>query len=1017
MINSISSFEDDPVKSFMHNWSMKNPDKLPADYHNIYRLVSEDMDGNITNEMFALNVMTDYGFDRTFNGVNPSNKRMHLGNGTSTSFPTSSSTLESPISTTIYGTNVDTTRTLIYSKYHTDTGIVTSRFFVLSSYFDYTTFGEDKQVTEIGISENNQSYTQLIFHARVYDINGDPSSFTKRLYERLTVYFYASYGVKPGIILNKLWNKTNPVYALMNFGNGIFPETQIAHNNTHEYDRTFQTRIGSYSTSYSSSSAFVKNTSTSDKAAALQDNQYGSTYYDSNLVTREIQNNVFQFLPRFHEMEYVLDGKYKYMSWFMSSQSGYYFNANILLAFRIKMEEPEQIVSEIVTDNDKTGSFLKAFGRQILSYGYSPSDNDDLLHNYGMIPVVDFNITSLKAWSCQDHDWTIDIDYEQDNDIQMDMNFLVFSTYISNLYFPDTDSYRSFRVWVNPCTNVGITSINSDYGGSYYVTDQYWNPSSWIMISDRNNIPANVQNKKYICSFGNGKGNDPSKYEDGQYGDSSITLHVSRDWTPPQLDSSKYVVTTLPTIQVTDNSRIYYYGYSYASAVSDDYEYFVSYDGNVLIYPESVNPESANGSPYIYYLNTYASPNKSIEIKPWCTPAGDRITMIGGDIRTGIRVYYPNIDPSVAPTYDDFQYTHAFSKNQIMTSSNNGFVVISPVANDTSNPSTIYVLNMYGGINNDTVEMIEITNHFYGVAIELTNYLCAKNITTGEYDVIDMTDSSIVSSITFDNSTIVDGIVGYGNFIYFRTHVSSTYMTYLYRIQENDLMQLSWDIGPVANISDEYSPIRLAVESRGNCESCMVLLNSECYSLKSMTDFNILLKSSDPENYLRLTDNNPDSYGTTYIYGNCAQMKYVNNDEQLILAIVVRSTYVYTTIFDIDRILTNGSIHGYYKHNHVYYPHNDSTYYTNGIIIYKNSIITPYRETNDSQHYTSTLSLSIKPLEYFLTYKITGTTYTIQSFNNPKQIKDGVYDANDSSYTGRELTVKYTNNITMYEPT
>lgn len=50
----------DAVKKFEENYLKKHPGKSELS-HNIYHLVSEDRDGNITGESFGINLLTDLG--------------------------------------------------------------------------------------------------------------------------------------------------------------------------------------------------------------------------------------------------------------------------------------------------------------------------------------------------------------------------------------------------------------------------------------------------------------------------------------------------------------------------------------------------------------------------------------------------------------------------------------------------------------------------------------------------------------------------------------------------------------------------------------------------------------------------------------------------------------------------------------------------------------------------------------------------------------------------------------------
>lgn len=49
---------DNKILSFYHN----NPEMFKDGMHNLYLLQSVDKDGNVTEEKYGINVMTDLGF-------------------------------------------------------------------------------------------------------------------------------------------------------------------------------------------------------------------------------------------------------------------------------------------------------------------------------------------------------------------------------------------------------------------------------------------------------------------------------------------------------------------------------------------------------------------------------------------------------------------------------------------------------------------------------------------------------------------------------------------------------------------------------------------------------------------------------------------------------------------------------------------------------------------------------------------------------------------------------------------
>lgn len=202
------------LRKFQENWTKKNPGKMPGQYHNVYQLITEDLHGNVVDEMFAVNCMTDYGFENAYckqisAGYNP---RIVLGDGEGDIDP-SSTTLISYISKTPATVSNDSL-TFMGQRFYPETGMTVSRFRIAVGYYDYTIWSEDKTVTEIGVYLSNTTADNLMFHAKVYDSDGNPTSFVKKVNQRLTISVYVTMNVPIAEICNKAWDKG--LYILMN---------------------------------------------------------------------------------------------------------------------------------------------------------------------------------------------------------------------------------------------------------------------------------------------------------------------------------------------------------------------------------------------------------------------------------------------------------------------------------------------------------------------------------------------------------------------------------------------------------------------------------------------------------------------------------------------------------------------------------------------------------------------------------------------------------------------------------
>jgi hypothetical protein len=198
----------DKVKQFEMNYIKNHPGSKTCP-HNIYHIISEDRNGNIVNESFGINLLTDLGFSKmyTVNGV--AEYRIYVGNGVFDTLDHTSSELVSPISATS-AIQTKSTASDVHTKYISDLYSNEVVFYLCAGYYDYTVWDEDKTVTEIGVTSNTTNNKYLSFHAAVYDEEGHKSSFVKRVNEKLTINVYAKAYIPIEKIVNNSWDRGIP---------------------------------------------------------------------------------------------------------------------------------------------------------------------------------------------------------------------------------------------------------------------------------------------------------------------------------------------------------------------------------------------------------------------------------------------------------------------------------------------------------------------------------------------------------------------------------------------------------------------------------------------------------------------------------------------------------------------------------------------------------------------------------------------------------------------------------------
>ena len=981
------------IEEFEKKWTKNNPDRLPGYCHNIYHLISEDMNGNVTNEMFAVNCMTDYGFRSTYVNKtywNTDDNHIYIGSGTSIP-QTNSQSMETPISTT-GSVNTNTDFTLSQQKFHPDTGILTCRFHLLSGYFNYTVFPEDKEVTEIGVGT---STTALYYHARVYDAQGNPSSFIKKLNERLTIHVYITGCMKIADIVNRAWNK------------GLYLQFEPHKWFRRRYNDWKSELVVCYDAYHNRNSARPNywNPFDSDTRAI-----------DGNVVTASCDSLGSRYIEG--QYDYVCDvhvnggpdayGNYVYERYNTANHARF--------LFKPKLETPEKITCfELYTNAYDTSNISYIFGM--------PNDAHDR-RVHGNLPVVDFDISGddagLWMYSCQDHDWTISETFVNAKDTAYDCDYIVYSDLIQNYYVEHLGDYTDFRVFLNTRPDIPITAFTLSGTATFYATDAWWDTASWEIIPNISSIPERLQTKRYYCTLKTDSFPSSSAYPGNMfgYGDWRYSFRATR--TQP-----------VHSITAKEGSGWRNYGWTRTSwrgdsrtatnskvITNDEYGYVACADW--LVYPDTTDPNaetyvnaktSDNG--YWYRYRLYGTGNAfSHPCLIWNTTKGDKI-VVGGNTtwKNGFRVYDVNNDPTAAPTYQDYLFETSWGNdNPHWSFSNNGFVAASYISG-TANVNRTYILDWYGGNDNNTPVMSYIDGYHHGHIIDLTDYICAINANVVDHlslDVIDMKTKEVYRTIDIPEGYTFQGMCGWKNWIYIRVEIGGAYSTYLYYIDRQVLISLQINYSMmIIDGSSYYSHIQRAVESSGNCESCMVMIASD---RDTSNQYHMLFRSSDPENPIRiLADYTSSTEISRYsrnanVANQAAQLRYVNDNKQLLLAIKSRRGFV----IDIGRILDEGT---QTLTLDIHYWYNETASNGPSIGLYKDRAMYvmdyAYAGSIDGQtgYYWYSFYVEYYPIENFLPHKVIGYTRTINSYHNPKQI---------GGVTG--LKIQLSNDVSIWDP-
>lgn len=996
------------VEEFERNYDKKHPGS-PGCFHNIYHLVAEDLDGNIVDEAFGVNCMTDLGFSNSFFRSTSNeyyNYYMYLGQGQGDIDPASSSLID-PI-TPIVSSNYSGGS---YSTEHWNTTWDPVRqanrvqFRLHVGYFDYTCWSEDKTVTEIGLATYGYDQNGLKYHAGVYNSAGERTTFIKKVNQKLTVTVYGRFMFPIKKIVNQMWEA------------GWHFVTRSAGWFRYEYEQDpsgFYTVLASY-----------------DKAHAWNSDWTYLFYHTIGTITDHVYRN-----DRTRSQNVFMDGKYQHVDDVYVSTSDWdgcqgrpYWLA----------QKPFRSTEPIPFQNDH----FRAFSYATLSLWRTYCDRctDSVRDNYGQLPMSNIHIDSLRMFNGQTGEYDIDVPFvEPVPYLNAGLGHLRLSVREHN-YVDPIKAASWHTVFINEAPEYPITKIY-DCGRTMYTTDEYWDSTTWEIIRNTENIPASQGSKRFFIMIDD---TFPDTYDDryvryyvpggyGRYG-----RRVERaTWKAAiqKLDlnnGSGEDMVNFGTRMNTSNYWANYLWYSYEAAgkplQNETYGYI--FQNSYLVYPESVDPDPnifvTNGNtdasvrgnisdfPYRYFLagngKNCVEPATGYEYDYACHPCfvwnttnGEHIAVQGNSTWTsGIRVYTISSDPSVAPTYEDFTFDATWDNNPMWSSSNNGYVTLSYISG-SRNVNTTYILEY--DVAGTAANLFKLEGYHHGVCVDLTNYFCGINANVSDHlslDVYDMHNHTVYRTINIPEGYTFQGMVAWKNWVYIRVDLAGAKSTYVYHIAENILEQTTLNISMMyIDGNNYYRHIQRCVEANGNIESCMVMIASD---VDPQNQYHMLFKESDPLHPIELV-RREDYETSSYVRYQNAWLGYTSDNKQLLLTFACRRAMCLDISWALKygKITTHLTWGEYYHESAVGY----SPIYYNGYIY----MMRMYGKTYGSNDFTKRIYGSNcyfadckfyrQPYQLWLDMQIKGSTYSIGSYMNPVRINGNIARI-QCSYTNRDV--------------
>ena len=1043
--------------------------RAPAGAHNIYHLQIIDADGNVTSERFAMNLLTNDGFNR-LSGSDTYNYglyvRLWIGktpDGQPLPEPAFTDTTLTSRITTIRAVDYnDQSKGYVYRQnslnmfamqFDRDSGLIYQRSTVGTFMYDYNPSGfpDSIDISEVGLTFYYNDYDwdaenhALSTKATVVDENGDPAPITKNKDQRLIITVYFSAGIYASTI-NDLWSRG--IYMVICPAILIWPATSRG------------ILYGVYSNYFQGNCQLPnfhnEQVNQVNPYTGMKQRFYDVGYMGKYCVNEQTNSDGSLLKKRTHPIsEILLENRHEYIDGIWIWDDDWRFS---ILDDHDKLETPEELVSTKVYTNSPTDmSLSKTFALPHQDVANTSSNNSDdqtnrqvryLVPNtwfthYGELPVVDFNMTSSYMYNHVTKDWDILDNFINAPNAWYGNSFIV----MTGAYLTDHNNVsRWCSVFINSHTDIPITAISASVSNVRIVaTDAYWDPSQWHEI-DITNIPSddngfNCQTARYYIDI-----TDKARYmipTRNQTYHRYVPAHESR------------------TINITPNKNNgdFYGRYLLDMYCNPGHKIFASDKNNwiagrdYVVYPDLTDTTGASDKSIFlcdcqaddyYQLNDtkfYGNPIYRFATDDFIVIMHYANNKYGTDgqyrrqhQRFKVFRLYDNwndtVDDPSNPTGIKDVYDMEFpvranpsttSINRVWLSwSNKGYLV----ASDTDGDKSVYCLNLYGGQDGYTPEIFNIPNALWGNVIDRTSLVVYQH----QDDTRTMSIYDLETRTVVDTFTIPDGYtkssrvtVGFGRYIYFTVSETSSgsLSTFVYLMTEHRLVHMpDWD-DVALHLSTQTTYSCQNIDGAYNVNGGSTILAFDDFMITSSSrkigDYNYtytyVYTSEDPTNPKNLSGNYitssemraVKSYNTenqVSVMATCRDSIVLTPDGKHLLWLtankyqdqglpywanssVPRYTSINYLVIDIGYLLDGNKISDIPEYQSGYYCGDASISYNSwhyaksgGITYWHNGIVT-----------TDCTGLMIwYPLEGWLPHKVTGTTRTIQSYNNPRKI-------------------------------
>lgn len=492
-------------------------------FSNIYYIRKYDEDGNLVDEYYGMNHMTNYGMRRLCNDrINwPTN--VYVGFGNNVPFNRADPYIVSPIMDNAV-TNINTTIDYGYPLfYYEDENHDASKSYItcmarfIQCRLDYNTPDHDVNIAEYGVGENQTS--GLWTHSKVYNEAGTVTYIKKKLNERLDfdIFFCMTYSEK---MINDAW--TQGIFTVITQMNRLL-------DNSYKMDvqKVFTYRRNNITTN--------------------RDVQKNHTY-DGNTGNDALFYTVVSDFDLYNQDS----NDQRCFCGFCEYTPGWCVLEKVELPYT---ETFDIKLNAEALNGIQAYTISNYFGATNTSSQYCPFNKAHIDHVYMFNVVPDGN---------GDYGYTNEVNFINSDDHDYCETAMQTACAVP-IYHEQDETFVQFYLHMNTNPTDAITSFTNTTLGTLYATDKYWD--RWTLIPNLQHVPVEHQHDRFWITKSNDQSLDPVR-ESSRF----------------SYDPSCGMDETVGYSTMDQNSVTSFDGSDLFDDANKRYKYFVR--RNVVFYPE-----------------------------------------------------------------------------------------------------------------------------------------------------------------------------------------------------------------------------------------------------------------------------------------------------------------------------------------------------------------------------------------------------------------------------------------------